>query len=53
MDFHPDRFAIDVLAVVVTFGIGFLCWALVHLFRESHPHHDTTGHLFKPARPQR
>jgi hypothetical protein len=53
MDFHPDQLAIDVLAVVVTFGIGFLCWTLGHLFRESHPQTDATGQLFRTARSRR
>ena len=51
MDFHPNRLALDALALVVTFGIGFLFWTLTHLFRETHPTHD--GHLFKPTNARR
>jgi hypothetical protein len=50
MDLHPDQLALDALALVVTFGIGFLLWTLTHLFRETRPESD--GRLFKstPAR---
>lgn len=51
MDLHPDQLALDALALVVTFGIGFLLWTLTHLFRESHPTHD--GHLFKSTQTRR
>ncbi len=51
MDLHPDQLALDALALVVTFGIGFLLWTLTHLFRETHPTHN--GHLFKSRHSRR
>ena len=34
---HMDRLGCYALAVVVTFGIAFLLWTLVHLIREERP----------------
>ncbi|MGC2637871.1 MAG: hypothetical protein WA294_11880 [Acidobacteriaceae bacterium] len=44
--------ALDALALVVTFGIGFLVWTFAHLVRESRSH-DDKGQLFIASRPRR
>jgi hypothetical protein len=51
MDFHADQLGRDALALVVTFGIGFLLWTITQLFRETHPTHD--GNLFKSTQVRR
>jgi len=43
---------LDALALVVTFGIGFLLWTLAHLFLESRPH-DDKGRPYLVSRPRR
>ena len=45
--------ALDALALVVTFGLGFLVWTLAHLFREAHPGEESAGQLFIAAHPRR
>ncbi|HEY6445030.1 MAG TPA: hypothetical protein VIY53_01120 [Acidobacteriaceae bacterium] len=52
MVIHLDQLGLDGLAVVVTFGIGFLIWTLAHLVRESRSH-DNQGQLFIASRPRR
>ena len=47
-----NALALDALAVVVTFGLGFLVWTLAHLVRESHTHREQAGSLFIAVRPR-
>jgi hypothetical protein len=46
MVIHLDQLPLDALAVVVTFGVGFLIWTLAHLFRESRPNREHRANLF-------
>jgi hypothetical protein len=52
MVISSNALALDGLAVVVAFGIGFLLWTLAHLFRESQPRNDA-GQLFVVSHPRR
>lgn len=47
-----NKLALDALALVVAFGIGFLVWTFAHLFRESHPPREEPGNLFIVTRTQ-
>ena len=48
-----DRLPLIGLALVVAFGIGFLFWALAHMFGEMHPNTGGVTRLFRPARSRR
>jgi hypothetical protein len=48
-----NSLGLDALALVVTFGMGFLVWTLAHLFGEAHPQEEPGPHLFIATRQRR
>lgn len=52
MVINANTLPLDALAIVVTFGVGFLLWTLAHLFLESHAAGDK-GRLPLDSRPRR
>ena len=52
MQISTNTLALDALAVVVTFGVGFLLWTLAHLFREGHSGSGARTQPFEPRTPR-